>query len=156
MSVLSFITESVKPIVEKYNLILYKVENVKEYGMNIYRVIVDNELSFDIDIDDVAKVNQELLDIVNDSLPDDAYLEVTTLGIEREIVTPKDYEKALNHYIYVSTYEKIEGTNLKEFYGDLLQVNDDEIMILVNIKSRKKEITIKKEKIAKIRLAVKF
>ena len=114
-------------------------------------------LSFDIDIDDVAKINEEVLDLVNDLLPDGYYLEVTTLGIERELKNDDDLEKALGKYIYLKTYEKIESAfNLKEMYGYLESYTDNSINVNVINKTKTKLVTIEKSKIAKVRLAVKF
>ena len=119
------------PVVEKYQKTLVSVEHVNEYGIDIIRITIDDPNTFDIDIDDVAAINEEILDLVNDDLPDGYYLEVTTVGIERELKNDDDLEKALGKYIYLKTYEKIESAfNQKEIY--------------------------EKSKIAKLRLAVKF
>ena len=157
MNVIDKIKEAVIPILEDYHFILVKVENVKEYGMNIFRVIIDNPESenFYIDIDDVAKINEELLDIVNDDLPDDGYLEITSLGIERELSTDNDLKKALNKYIYVKV-NKIISDNKDEFYGYLKNVNDEEIIIDAKIKNRYKQLEINRNDIKLIRLAVEF
>lgn len=152
--IIALIKKEIVPLVNEEGLILYKVENVHEFGMNIYRVYVDDPNSFDIDIEKVERVNKKLLDIVNDELPDDGYLEVSSVGIERELVTLDDFKKALGKYVYVSTYEKVE--NLKEFYGDLIDYTLDDVTINAVIKTRRKEIKIERKKIAKIRCAVKF
>ena len=103
------------PVVEKYQKSLVSVEHVKEYGIDIVRITIDDPNTFDIDIDDVAKINEEILDLVNDYLPDGYYLEVTSVGIERELKTDSDLEKALGKYIYLKTYEKLESAfNQKE------------------------------------------
>lgn len=145
------------PIVEKYQKILVSVEHVNEYGIDIIRLTIDDPSSFDIDIDDVASINEEILDIVNDYLPDGYYLEVTTVGIERELKTDSDFEKALGKYVYIKTYEKLESAfNLKEMYGYLESNTSDSINVNVINKTKTKLVTIEKAKIAKIRLAVKF
>lgn len=145
------------PIILKYKKILVSVENVNEYGIDIVRITIDDPSSFDIDIDDVAKINEEILDLVNDDLPDGYYLEVTTVGIERELKNNEDFEKALGKYIYLKTYEKIESAfNLKEMYGYLESYTDSSININVINKTKTKLVTIEKAKIAKVRLAVKF
>ena len=145
------------PIVLKYQKSLVSVEHVNEYGIDIIRITIDDPSSFDIDIDDVAKINEEVLDLVNDLLPDGYYLEVTTLGIERELKNDDDLEKALGKYIYLKTYEKIESAfNLKEMYGYLESYTDNSININVINKTKTKLVTIEKAKIAKVRLAVKF
>lgn len=143
-------------VVNKHHKTLVDVLDVFEYGINIIRVIIDNPNTFDLDIDEVASINQELLDLVNDLLPDEYYLEVTSVGVERELVTDEDFTKAISKYVYVSCYEKHPDVKLKEFYGDLLSFDNETIKINVKIKNRQKEIEIAKAKIAKIRLAVKF
>lgn len=145
------------PVVEKYQKILVSVEHVNEYGIDIIRITIDDPNTFDIDIDDVAAINEEILDLVNDYLPDGYYLEVTSVGIERELKTDSDLEKALGKYIYLKTYEKLESAfNQKELYGYLESYTSDSINVNVINKTRTKLVTIEKSKIAKIRLAVKF
>ncbi len=145
------------PVVEKYQKSLVSVEHVKEYGIDIVRITIDDPNTFDIDIDDVAKINEEILDLVNDYLPDGYYLEVTSVGIERELKTDSDLEKALGKYIYLKTYEKLESAfNQKEMYGYLESYTSDSVNVNVINKTRKKLVTIEKSKIAKIRLAVEF
>lgn len=145
------------PVVEKYQKTLVSVEHVNEYGIDIIRITIDDPNTFDIDIDDVAAINEEILDLVNDDLPDGYYLEVTTVGIERELKNDDDLEKALGKYIYLKTYEKIESAfNQKEIYGYLESYEEDSINVNVINKTRTKLVTIEKSKIAKLRLAVKF
>lgn len=145
------------PVVENYQKTLVSVEHVNEYGIDIIRITIDDPNTFDIDIDDVAAINEEILDLVNDDLPDGYYLEVTTVGIERELKNDDDLEKALGKYIYLKTYEKIESAfNQKEIYGYLESYEEDSINVNVINKTRTKLVTIEKSKIAKLRLAVKF
>ena len=145
------------PVVEKYQKTLVSVEHVNEYGIDIISITIDDPITFDIDIDDVAAINEEILDLVNDDLPDGYYLEVTTVGIERELKNDDDLEKALGKYIYLKTYEKIESAfNQKEIYGYLESYEEDSINVNVINKTRTKLVTIEKSKIAKLRLAVKF
>ncbi len=129
----------------------------KEFGANIISVIIDDPKTFSLDIEEVANINQELLDIVNDDIPDGYYLEVTSLGIERELLNENDYQKALGKYIYIKTYQKIDTAyNLKEIYGDLVEVKENEFILESLINQRKKIVVIPRDKVSKIRLAVKF
>lgn len=144
-------------VVEKYDKILCSVEKVNEYGIDIVRITIDDPSTFDMDIDVVAKINEEILDLVNDDLPDGFYLEVTSVGVERELKTNEDFEKALGKYIYLSTYEKIvDAFNQKEMYGYLESHDDESVTINVINKTKLKLVKIERTKIAKIRLAVKF
>ena len=144
-------------VIEKYDKILCSVEKVNEYGIDIVRITIDDPSTFDMDIDVVAKINEEILDLVNDDLPDGFYLEVTSVGVERELKTKEDFEKALGKYIYLSTYEKIfDAFNQKEMYGYLESYDDESVTINVINKTKLKLVKIERTKIAKIRLAVKF
>lgn len=144
-------------VLEKHQKELVNIKKVKEYGIDKIVIIIDDPETFILDIDEVATINEEILDLINDLLPDGYYLEVSSLGAERELVTTKDYERALNKYIYISTYQKIkEASNLKEFYGYLLAYDENTVTINAVIKTRTKEIIINKDNIAKIRLAVNF
>ena len=149
------ITEAAKRIVEANSLVLVSVKKTNDYGVHIVRVTVDNPESFDIDLDLVAKINQDLLDEVNDLLPDGYYLEVGSVGIERELLTDSDFEKAIGKYVYIKSYEKLEIGD-KEAYGDLISYDEDTVTINAVVKTRRKEIKVARSLIAKIRLAVKF
>ena len=106
--------------------------------------------------DDLLMITSKLLDEIRDR--------ISSLGIERELITIDDYNRALNEekYIYVKTYQKIKYTKNKnndgekEFYGYLKSFNDEEIEITTMIKAREYTITIPKSLIALIRIAVKF
>ena len=164
MSYLDTIKELIEPIVKEYNLVLISVKKKTENGFNVVEVIIDDPVSFTIDIDIVSEISEKAIDLVNDYIPDGYYLEISSLGIERELITIDDYNRALNEekYIYVKTYQKIKYTKNKnndgekEFYGYLKSFNDEEIEITTMIKAREYTITIPKSLIALIRLAVKF
>lgn len=156
IDILNEIKEKSIPIVSKHNKVLYNVEKVKDYGMNVIRILIDDPNTLDIDIDDVAAINQEILDVVNDLLPDDLYLVVSSVGVERELKTEKELELALNKYIYVSSYEKIENLKTKDVYGYLESYDANTITINAKEKTKTKIIKINRDKIAKIRLAVEF
>lgn len=145
------------PIIEKYHKILVSLKKVKEFGINKIVFTIDDPETFILDIDEVSSINEEILDVINDLIPDGYYLEVSSLGAERELITDEDYKRAINQYIYVSTYQKVENaSNLKEFYGYLKSYDDEKIIIDAIIKTRTKEIIITRSNIAKIRLAVNF
>ena len=110
-----------------------------------------------MDIDEVAEINSEILDLVNDYIPDGYYLEVTTPGIERELKTEKDFNRAIDKYIYIKTYQKIDDAyGLKEINGYLKEVLENDYVVEVLHMGRRKIVNIPKSAVAKIRLAVKF
>lgn len=151
------IKEASIPVVESRSLELVEVVLRKEFGVNVISIVIDNPETFTMDIDEVASINSEILDLVNDYIPDGYYLEVTTPGIERELKTEKDFARAIGKYIYIKTYQKIENAyNLKEMYGTLLEVTENDYVVDVVNMTRTKTVNIPKTAVAKIRLAVKF
>ena len=76
------IKESASNIVDKHQKELIDVKVRKEFGTNIISIVIDDPETFSLDIDEVASINAEILDEVNDLIPDGYYLEVTSVGIE--------------------------------------------------------------------------
>lgn len=99
-------------------------------------------------------ISEKLDEITPDPFPDPYILELSSPGIERPIKTEKDWQKALNNYIHVGLYQKIEGE--KEYEGTLKAFNDEEIELEVKVKTRRKQLTIPRKLIANIRFAIEF
>lgn len=157
MNYLEKIKELSIGIIKSHNVELIDVALRKEFGASIIQITIDDVNTFDLDIDKVALINEEILDIVNDYIPDGYYLEVTTLGIERELKDESDYNKAIGKYVYILTNEKISKMgDSNELYGYLEENNETSLVIKGFVKGAKKTFIIPKENIAKIRLAVKF
>ena len=157
MNYLDKIKELSLPIVESYDLVLIGAKLTKEFGASIIQITIDDPKTFNLDIDKVAKINEEILDVVNDYIPDGYYLEVTTLGIERELESEDDYNKAIGEYIYILANSKLPtACNLNELYGYLEENKEEELIVKGFVKGVKKTFIVPKKEIAKIRLAVKF
>ena len=151
------IKESASNIVDKHQKELIDVKVRKEFGTNIISIVIDDPETFSLDIDEVASINAEILDEVNDLIPDGYYLEVTSLGIERELLTEKDIQKAINQFVYLKTYQKMENAyNLKEISGYLREANAEEIKLEIFLNQRQRLVVIPRAAVAKIRLAVDF
>ena len=67
---LSKIKDASIPIIEKHKKELVSVSLRKEFGTNIISITIDDPVTFSSDIDEIASINQEILDIVNDDIPD--------------------------------------------------------------------------------------
>lgn len=146
----------IKPIIEQRNDEFVDIEYVKEKGQNYLRIYVDRENG--IDMDEIAGlselISEKLDEITPDPFHDPYVLELSSPGIERPIKTEKDWQKALNNYIHVGLYQKIEGE--KEYEGTLKAFNDEEIELEVKVKTRRKQLTIPRKLIANIRFAIEF
>lgn len=155
-SVVETVTSLVLPIVEEKNFELVEVEFVKEGKSWFLRVYIDKEGG--IDIEECAYVSEQLsekLDALDpDPIPQAYFLEVSSPGAERPLKKEEDFKKALGSFIHVSLYEAFEGE--KQFEGNLMRVDEDELVLKIKVKTREKELTIRRKNIAKARLAIQF
>ena len=141
----------------KLGLKICDIEYVKENGIKILRILAEGEES--LDIDEATALNNaisEAIDIIpdNECIEEEYYLEVSSCGLEKELKKDEDIFASIGKYICIRTYEKVDG--LKEIYGDLADYSDGVLTINYLVKTQRKQIKIQKEKISKIRLAVRF
>lgn len=138
----------------KLGFSIISVEYVFENGIKILRVIGNGPNGFSID--DATALNEEISAELDkeDFIDEEYYLEVSSEGIEKELRNDNDIKHAVGGYIYAKFYEKID--NIKEVYGDLESFDGENLEIKYNVKGRIKHLTVKKEQICKIRMAIKF
>jgi len=153
--VTTVIEELVTPILEELNLELVDIEFIKEGRNWFLRVYIDTP-SGGIDIEQCALVSERLSVLLDekDPIEQNYYLEVSSPGAERPLKKESDFEKAVGKFIYVKTYEPIK--DMKEFQGYLKAYNEDGLEMEVRIKTRKLNVLIEKDKVAKARLAIDF
>jgi ribosome maturation factor RimP len=156
---MSKITEEVEklvsPIVNDLELELVDIEFVKEGRDWFLRVYVDTPEG-NIDIEQCALVSERLSEELDrtDPIPQNYFLEVSSPGAERPLKKEEDFQRAVGQYVFIKTYEPING--MKEFEGYLLSYGPDAAEVEIRIKTRKMQIVIDKEKIAFARLAIDF
>ncbi|KRL25290.1 ribosome maturation factor RimP [Lactobacillus gallinarum] len=155
--VIDLVRPVVETIIDEHGDMLVDMEYVKEKGQNYLRIYVDRQPN-GIDIDEIAALSElvsEKLDTIDpDPLPDPYVLELSSPGAERPIKTEADWERALNDYVHIGLYQKIEDRKVYE--GTLKSYNNDEIVLEVKDKTRRKKLTIPRKLIAKIRFAIEF
>lgn len=155
-SVVETVTKVAEPIIDNLSFELVEVEFTKE-GKDWYlRIFVDKPGG--IDIEECVTVSELLSDALDeldpDPIPQAYFLEVSSPGAERPLKKEEDYIKALNEYINISLYQQYEGE--KQFEGYLMSINEDQLTLEIQIKTRKKQITFERKNIAKARKAIKF
>jgi ribosome maturation factor RimP len=152
--VTEIVEELLVPILEGLQLELVDVEYVKEGKSWFLRVYIDKVNG--IDIEECGIVSEKLSEKLDelDPIEHNYFLEVSSPGAERPLKKEKDYVKAIGKNVYVKTYEPILDS--KEFEGVLKAYDGESLTIEVKIKTRKKEVVIPFEKVAKARLAVVF
>ena len=151
---MSKITEAVanlaKGVVEAEGCSLWDVEYVREAGSYYLRVYIDKPGGVSInDCEAISRTLDKLLDEA-DPIPDSYIFEVASVGAERELKRPSDFEAFLGSEVEVRTYKPINGQ--KAFVGTLEKYEDG----AVTLSSGKKQIRLEKQDIALVKLHVSF
>ena len=149
------VTEMLMPFLEENGLDIYKVEYKKEGKSWVLRVCLDKPADAEseyVSIDDCEKVNVWLSDALdNSNMIERSYnLEVSSAGLDRELLKESDYVRFAGRAVEVKTYEQINGSKSHE--GILTGKSNG----IVTIDTGAGELAIPAEKIAKINLAVVF
>lgn len=137
------------------DLELYKIDYKKEGKNWILRVYLDKPIGSAqeyVNIDECELVTRYLSDKLDEEdFIDRSYnLEVSSPGLDRELIKDSDYERYAGRLVEVKTYEQING--VKNLEGILIGKNQDVIKIDLD----GEEIEIPEKKISKINLAVVF
>lgn len=143
------------PYLEDKELELYRAEYKKEGKDWILRVYLDkpaNAESEYVSIDECEDVTRWLDDTLDrEDLIDRSYrLEVSSPGLDRELIKDSDYERFKGRPVEIRTYEQINGG--KEHEGTLLGREEG----VVSIEVDGTVIEFPADKISKINLAVVF
>lgn len=150
------VAEEAMPICVAMNLVLFSVEEIEENGMKIIQVLVDKENHDEVTIDEITPVIEVLQKVVEvqNLIPDDYFLEVSSVGIERPLRTLEEIKSSVGEYIYIELKMPVEKENT--WYGILEKVENNIITIKINCKGRIKKIDVPYENISFARIAIKF
>ncbi len=154
-SIIDLVTAAITPTIQApYELV--DVEYGKMGGDYVLSIFVDKEGGISLqDTADLSEVISPILDTIKpDPFPEQYMLEVTSPGLERPLKTADAVEKAVGKYIHVKLYQAID--KIKVFEGTLLSFDGTDLIMEYMDKTRKKEVTIPYQTVAKARLAVKL
>ena len=149
------VTEMLMPFLSENGLDIYKVEYKKEGPSWVLRVCLDKPADAEseyVSIDECEKVTVWLSEELdkNDIISRSYNLEVSSAGLDRELLKDSDYVRFAGRPVEVKTFEQINGS--KSHDGVLLWKENG----IVTIDSGAGELAIPADKIAKINLAVVF
>lgn len=134
---------------------LHRTEFVKEVDTWYLRVYVDKlsdgkyEYMGSDDCEIISRYLSEKLD-AEDPISQNYYLEVSSPGMDRPLISDKDFERFKGNLVDVKLYKALEKK--KNFTGTLIEKSGDTI----KLKLDEEEISLQSEEIAKINLAVVF
>lgn len=153
-SIIDLVTEAIVPAIQApYELV--DVEYGKMGGDYVLSIFVDKEGGISLqDTADLSEIISPILDTIKpDPFPEQYMLEVTSPGLERPLKTVAVLEQAVGKYIHVKLYQAID--KVKVFEGTLLSFDGNVLLMEYMDRTRKKEVAIPYQTVAKARLAVK-
>src|SRR5687768_5719292 len=148
------VANQIQRIVESEGLELVHIEYRKQGRGYVLRVDIDKEGG--VNIDDCQLISQQIstwLD-VEDPIPAEYELQVSSPGLDRKFYTTADYQKFIGRLVRVKTAKAIRGLHvivgrLKEFDGTQVVVTDpvmkkdpDYAIPLTEIKETRLEVEI--------------
>lgn len=145
-----------EPILCSMKLELVEVEFKRSGREAVLRVFIDKDGG--VNLDDCADFSRELsvlLD-VEDFIPCEYNLEVSSPGLDRPLKTKADYERFAGRLIKVRTYEPFqddEGNKRKTFLGRLDGLKDGVVVMTLN---EGQTASIPLERVAKANLEFEF
>jgi len=135
---------------------LYNIEFLKESKDWFLRVYIDKAHGGENDYvgtEDCEKVSRWLSEKLDseDLIEQNYYLEVSSPGMDRELIIPKHFEKFAGRKVIAKLYKGIDGA--KEITGILIGLKDGTILIE---DENNEIIELARDQVAKINLAVIF
>lgn len=143
--------EKLRPVIEEMGYDLVEVSYVKENGGMSLIFTIDKDGG--VNVDDCEIVNKRLdplLDEINPTDDKPYTLVVSSPGLDRPLKTDRDLKRNLGKEIEITLFAKIDGN--KTFTGVLENFDDESI----TLKTDKTDVVLKRDKIASIKLVIKF
>jgi ribosome maturation factor RimP len=127
------IRELAAGIAGAYGLELFDVTYGRESGRNVLRVVLDRPgpsatAEDSVSLEHCLKVSEELSAVldVEDVVPDEYTLEVSSPGLDRPLRTREDYQRFAGRFAKIVTFEPIARQTA--FAGHLRGVDGDDVL----------------------------
>lgn len=127
MAAIDRLTEMLAPVVEGLGFELVGVEYHPGRGRGLLRIYIDRPEG--IDVDDCARVSHQVSGVldVEDPLPGEYLLEVSSPGLDRPLFKAADYERFAGETIRMRLRGTLEGR--RKFHGRLVGVRDSDVIV---------------------------
>lgn len=148
-STVKLVEELARPIAADLGLSVWDVRYLKEGSQWFLRIFIDKDGGVDInDCERMSRALDEPLDEL-DPISGEYILEVSSPGVERELVRPEHFERFIGADIMVKMIRPLEGVG-KEFKGVLTAYDDGAVTVTDH--SGANTVTIQKKDAAYIKL----
>ena len=149
--VLGGIEPTVRSIVDYAGMELVHMEMRREAGGLVLRLFVDKEGG--VTLDDCARVSRQVsaqLD-ADDPIPERFTLEVSSPGLDRPLVSDRDFARFAGRQVRLTTASPLDGR--RNFSGRLLELAEGAVRLVLD---DGREVAIPRDQITKARLEADF
>ena len=143
--------EKLRPVIEEMGYELVEVSYEKENGGMSLIFTIDKDGG--VTVDDCEIVNKKIDPILDEINPTDDKpytLVVSSPGLDRPLKTDRDLSRNIGNEVDVTLFAKLDG---KKLFTGVLESFDEKS---VTIKTDKERINLDRDKIASIKLVIKF
>lgn len=143
--------EKLRPVIEEMGYELVEVSYEKENGGMSLIFTIDKDGG--VTVDDCEIVNKKIEPILDEINPTDDKpytLVVSSPGLDRPLKTDRDLSRNIGNEVDVTLFAKLDG---KKLFTGVLESFDEKS---VTIKTDKERINLDRDKIASIKLVIKF
>ncbi len=130
----------IEPIVEGLGYECVGIEFNPHPRHGLLRIYIDSESG--VDMDDCARVSHQVSGVldVEDPIPGNYQLEVSSPGLDRPIFNVSQFEQFIGSKVTVNLYRTIDGRRkisglIVAVEGDLIQLRDDQQMYKVPLQA---------------------
>lgn len=150
MEIVDRVNSLIKGYLEENGIELVETTYRREQGGMVLRLLVDTPES--ITIDECERLNNYLSELIDkEGVIDEHFLlEVASPGLDRALVTDRDFVWVMGKALEVSMYEPVDGK--REHEGKLIGMDKDSIVV----ENDGISVVIPRAKIAKAKLKIDF
>lgn len=142
------VEQLLKPVIEDMGYVLWGCEYLGQGKHSLLRIYIDKESGIGIeDCERVSKQVSALLD-VDDPIPGNYTLEVSSPGIPRPLFQPWQYQQYIGENVDLKLFKPIAGK--RKLSGTLLSADDETVLL----KQGEDELEIQFSNVVKANLTV--
>lgn len=128
------IEQLLKPTIESMGYVLWGCEYLAQGKHSLLRVYIDKENGIGIeDCEQVSRQVSALLD-VEDPIPGNYSLEVSSPGIPRPLFSNWQYQQCIGQVVNLKLFKPVAG--IRKFTGVIVSANDSTLILNVNGKQQ--------------------
>jgi ribosome maturation factor RimP len=126
----SKIEQLIRPTVESMGYVLWGCEYLAQGKHSLLRVYIDK--ADGIHVDDCQNVSHQVSAIldVDDPIPGNYSLEVSSPGIPRPLFQGYQYQQYVGLEVQIKLYKPVAGK--RKFVGTIVSANDETLVLMVN------------------------